>query len=115
VNNGVEVQVEAQRDRRFAKWLLEQIRRTDRVAVPDGSCEAYEFGAVLPHPEGVVVPWGTFEDDPELAVRRLLTKRREEVAPLLLVEYVEAADAVSLRVGRMVSPARRAPGAVLLG
>jgi hypothetical protein len=113
-NNGVGVQVEAQVNRKFAKWLFEELRKKDRVAAPDGSCEAFRFGAVSAHPDGLLLPWDGFADDPAGAVRRLLEKRRQDIAPVVLAEYDTAEDVVSLRVGRIVPPGR-VPGAVLLG
>lgn len=113
-SNRTEVKVEAQVNRKFAGWLFEQLRERDRVAAPDGSCEAFEFGAVSAHPDGLLLPWDDFADDPAGAVRRLLEKRRQDVAPVVLAEYDAGDDVVSLRVGRMVPPGR-VPGAVLLG
>lgn len=111
----VEVQVEAQTDRVFADWLYAQLCEGDRIAAPDGTCEAWEFGAVNPLSGAVEVPWGQFEDDPARAVSWLLRKRPPEVLPAVVAEYDRGRRVVSLRWGRHVPTSRAVAGAVLLG
>jgi hypothetical protein len=107
--------VEAQTDARFAGWLYAQLCEGDRVAAPDGSLEAWEFGAVNPLPGAVEVPWGRFEADPARAVSWLARQRPPEVLPAVLAEYDRGSRVVRLRWGRHVPVSRAAHNAVLLG
>lgn len=111
----VEAEVESVVNGVFGGFLYDQLREVDRVAAPDGQCEAFGFGAVNPLPGAFVVPWGEFEDDPGWAVTRFLRKRRREVSPVVLAEYDRGAFTVSLRLGRHVPITRAHAGSVLLG
>lgn len=113
--SGVELQVESVVNGAFAEWLYDQLCEGDRVAAPDGQCEAFEFGAVNPLPGPLVVPWGKFEDDPAWVLSRLFFKRRLELSPVVLAEYDRGGHTVSFRLGRHVPTSRAVTGSVLLG
>lgn len=112
----VEVAVEASTNATFVRWLFEQLREEDRVAAPDGECEAFAFGAVNPVQGGLTVPWGEFADDPVRATRAMFRRGcPKELEPVVLAEYDRGDHTVRLRWGRHVPTTRAARGAVLLG
>lgn len=112
----VEVVVEAQTNAKFVRWLYSQLCEEDRVAAPDGECEAFGFGAVNPLPGGLTLPWGEFESDPVRAVAPMFRRGcPKELEPVVLAEYGREGHTVRLRWGRHVPTTRATAGAVLLG